>query len=545
MPEFDPQLSDSVTLPGGYKVSLKGRKNPLDAYLQDVPLTTPPFVGDRSVRQLAQEPDTTTPRPLPVDMASTASAGGKSLWQLARDADTTAPRTLAKDMGPTDYSATPAAATAAPLVRPDLEADIARSKQRSQSLQDQFSQVGQEGWKGRLARALATFVPVGLAGALGGTYAASGAAQGAAQGAEERLQQQNLMRQSLQKQMEDERQRQAQMEERQLTALTMQRAQDMRERELQETIAGRQAVAETGKKAALPTITVGDRTMQWNPTTQRYDIDIGPMAQPKTEPRSRAMQLKTGTVNGKPTLGNYDPDTGKVFDAAGNDISATFQPREPSETYKEETAQDWLKKHPGKTISDYDIAMRMLGPQTTFNLQTAAAKGGQGALQNVPPHLVPKAVEESSKAGQNYVTAAQAADDMKTFINEARKGNKIAYAYSPVEGVLTLNSGRGIKRVNMPEISSYGGAGSAWDRIQGFFGKQATGASIPPDILNDMEKMHQAVASNAKTAYQRNLQVINKNYGAAFEPVEFEQGAGGGGGTFIKPGGALDKLIKK
>jgi hypothetical protein len=33
MPDFDPQLSDTVTLPGGYRVSLKPRKNPLDSYL--------------------------------------------------------------------------------------------------------------------------------------------------------------------------------------------------------------------------------------------------------------------------------------------------------------------------------------------------------------------------------------------------------------------------------------------------------------------------------------------------------------------------------
>jgi hypothetical protein len=218
--EFDPQLSDTVTLPGGYKVSLKPRKNPLDSYLQDVPLQTPPVGGDQPVRQLAEEPatDTTTPRPLPVDMASMPSAGGKSLWQLAREPEATRRRTLAEDMGPTDYSRTPAAATARRAVPlPSLATDMGASDARLQALQDRYNQVGQENWKGRLARAVATFAPVALAGALGGTYAASGAAQGAAEAGDIRRQQEMAQRQSLEQQMESERQRQERMAERQLT----------------------------------------------------------------------------------------------------------------------------------------------------------------------------------------------------------------------------------------------------------------------------------------------------------------------------------------
>ncbi len=41
---------------------------------------------------------------------------------------------------------------------------------------------------------------------------------------------------------------------------------------------------------------------------------------------------------------------------------------------------------------------------------------------------------------------------------EAKKGNKLAYAYEPVLGVLTINTAAGVKLINMPEITSYAGA---------------------------------------------------------------------------------------
>ena len=77
----------------------------------------------------------------------------------------------------------------------------------------------------------------------------------------------------------------------------------------------------------------------------------------------------------------------------------------------------------------------------------------------------------------------------------------------------------------MSEISSYGGAGSALDRVKGFLGKQTSGASIPDDVLNDMATLHQSIAANAQQTYGSKLKVINQNYGSSFQPVDM------GGGT--------------
>lgn len=154
----------------------------------------------------------------------------------------------------------------------------------------------------------------------------------------------------------------------------------------------------------------------------------------------------------------------------------------------------------------------------------AAAQAGvanvPAGLRGVAPHLVAPAAADATKYGQEYADATAAANDMKTFVDMAKGGNKIAYAYSPTEGVLTLNTARGVKRVNMAEISSYGGAGSALDRITGFLGKQASGASIPQSVLNDMESLHQAIAGNARNTYANKLKNVNSTYGSHFEPVD-------------------------
>ncbi|HXL23838.1 MAG TPA: hypothetical protein VOA78_15350 [Candidatus Dormibacteraeota bacterium] len=168
-----------------------------------------------------------------------------------------------------------------------------------------------------------------------------------------------------------------------------------------------------------------------------------------------------------------------------------------------------------------------LAQETAQKVATAQAgvQNVPDALKGVAPHLVQPAAAAAEKAGNEYGDAMAAARDMKTFVDLAKTGNKIAYAYSPTEGVLTLNTSRGVKRVNMPEIHSYSGAGSAADRVEAFFGKNISGASIPDDVLNDMASLHQAIGANAKQTYAGKLRNTNSTYGSHFQPVDM------GGGT--------------
>ncbi len=171
--------------------------------------------------------------------------------------------------------------------------------------------------------------------------------------------------------------------------------------------------------------------------------------------------------------------------------------------------------------------------------QTAAATAAlqQGAVKNVQPHLVVPATEAYAKDSKAYAATAQAADDMNTFVADARAGNKVAYSFLPAEGALYLTTSRGVKRINLNEMNAYGGGGSAWDRINAWIGKQSSGASIPANILNDMEAVNKGVAQNARTAYQRNVDITNQSFGSTFKPIDFSSNSPSSGITVTDPKG--------
>lgn len=184
-----------------------------------------------------------------------------------------------------------------------------------------------------------------------------------------------------------------------------------------------------------------------------------------------------------------------------------------------------------------EIERQTLPMKISAAVAQARAMMGTGATANVPPHLAVPAIGEYEKAGQAYAGALSAADEMNTLINSARSGNKVAYAYAPTTGVLTINSANGVKRVNMAEIQQYAGAGSAADAVQGFLGKLTSGASIDNDVLNNMQQIHGQLAATAKDAYQRKIQVINGSYGSKFEPLDLQPG--GSAAPLPKGGGKV------
>jgi hypothetical protein len=174
--------------------------------------------------------------------------------------------------------------------------------------------------------------------------------------------------------------------------------------------------------------------------------------------------------------------------------------------------------------------------QATANETTARARLEQNqadAIQqhpeiaNVLPHLVPAATKEIADAGKAYSKTVAGGRDMQSFYDMANAGNTIAYAYNPVLGVLNLNTEHGTTRVNMAEIHSYGGAGSALDRVEGFFGKQTSGASIPKNVLQDMLSVSKQMTANARDKYADDVKVTNSTYKSNF-PTTPPIGAAGG-----------------
>lgn len=162
-------------------------------------------------------------------------------------------------------------------------------------------------------------------------------------------------------------------------------------------------------------------------------------------------------------------------------------------------------------------------------IDTARAMNGAGnpALANTPPHLQLPAVNAAQKAGSDFATATNAANEMQSIVDLMKGGNKVAYSYAPTTGVLTINNANGVKRVNMAEIASYGGAGSDLDKVQNFFGKHVTGESIDSDIVNSMENLHQTLYGNAKDNYRNQVSNINSNFTTNFDPEKLIKGVKG------------------
>jgi hypothetical protein len=76
----------------------------------------------------------------------------------------------------------------------------------------------------------------------------------------------------------------------------------------------------------------------------------------------------------------------------------------------------------------------------------------------VQSHLIAPASAAAEKAGNDYLTAKQAADNMADFLDAARSGNKTAVKIVPLQGALEITTAQGVHRINRTEVDQYGGA---------------------------------------------------------------------------------------
>lgn len=159
--------------------------------------------------------------------------------------------------------------------------------------------------------------------------------------------------------------------------------------------------------------------------------------------------------------------------------------------------------------------------------EAKTARGSNAALAEVPPHLVAPATAAANKAGEDFATANQAAQNLSDFIAEAKSGNKAAVKIVPLQGALEITTAQGVHRINRTEVDQYGGAGSLYDKLAGKVGGVLTGKSIDDSVLDDMNALQQKIASNAQSLHKNKLDVINQTYGSKFKPVEFENAAPG------------------
>ena len=166
--------------------------------------------------------------------------------------------------------------------------------------------------------------------------------------------------------------------------------------------------------------------------------------------------------------------------------------------------------------------------------------GANAALMNVDPKLRAKASSDAQKYADEYMKANENADRLQAVIDLARSGNKAAFSNLPVIGVQTLNALNGIRRMPKSEIDQYQGAGSLLDKIQGRIGGLAAGQTIPKDVMDDIEAMHNLLRQQAESGYKSKLDSLNQNYRSNFLPVKSrQQGAVGATVKMKAPDGTV------
>ena len=152
-------------------------------------------------------------------------------------------------------------------------------------------------------------------------------------------------------------------------------------------------------------------------------------------------------------------------------------------------------------------------------MQTAQMANLPDGLKGVASHLIAPASAAAEKAGTEYLTAKEAADNLADFLDAARSGNKTAVKIVPLQGALEITTAQGVHRINRTEVDQYGGGGSAYDRLAGKIGGVLTGKSITDDVLNSMDALQQRISQNSRTLYQNKLDLANQTYNSHFTPT--------------------------
>ena len=142
--------------------------------------------------------------------------------------------------------------------------------------------------------------------------------------------------------------------------------------------------------------------------------------------------------------------------------------------------------------------------------------GGNAAVSEVAPHLIPIAIADANKVGQDYSQAAGDAKRIQDFVAAAQSGNKAAPGLIPITELRQL-----VNRVNPQELNAVSNsAGNAFDKVQGFFNKWTEGQPIPPEVLKDTATIANTLAQAAKRTANYKLQTVNHNYGSKFQLPE-------------------------
>lgn len=233
-------------------------------------------------------------------------------------------------------------------------------------------------------------------------------------------------------------------------------------------------------------------------------------------------QTFTGT-DASGQVGPYNKRTGESTSGTGGaPVNVAMQPTSSQSTPLPGGGTASVRTRGGSAAAT--AAVPPVGPQ-------AGAHNVLDYMKNVPVKYQTTANKDYSKLISTRESEQIAAEDMRSFLDLAKKGNTLAAEYSPTQGVIRINTDAGVKRVNMAEIKQYMGAGSAWQQLEGKLGKLISGQPIAPSVLKDIREVHDEMSKNRDRYFKNKIKVLNTQYGSTFPDTLATDEGGGTSGT--------------
>lgn len=161
---------------------------------------------------------------------------------------------------------------------------------------------------------------------------------------------------------------------------------------------------------------------------------------------------------------------------------------------------------------------KLIGPEaaaaaatTRLMMTEKAASDRQAAAQAFTEGQAGRK-EYSEKVATPYQTALASSQTLRDVVSAAQGGNKIGASLQSLETTMAAIRAQGLNRINTAEIGVPASAGSAWDRIQGWFGKATEGQPVPANIQKDMLQFADILDKQATSKYQKGRQSILSTY---------------------------------
>ena len=193
-----------------------------------------------------------------------------------------------------------------------------------------------------------------------------------------------------------------------------------------------------------------------------------------------------------------------------------------------------------------DVAKAVQIESATAPIKVATAVKQQAALAANSPEMFAgindpvsrrAAQTDYQKVTEAYLDKAGMAQQLKDFIAASQSRNKAAPGLIPLSELRTV-----VNRVNRQELEQVSsGAGSVADRVQGWFNGATEGQKIPPEILQDMNRIADIESANSRAVYVNKVNAQKATYGGNVRPVDPPPGAAAVAGGYTRtangPGG--------